>query len=100
AKMAVTQRFYLDLHFTHAWVPTGFGVITHTPSTWGKPAPEVNIVAAMSPRKKKPYDGGEFRITVEDAQLDQIQFAIGLSNLEGRTSWAGRFWDGGGHAGL
>ena len=33
-------------------------------------------------------------------QLDQIQFAIGLSNPAGATSWYGRFRDGGGRAEL
>jgi hypothetical protein len=99
-KMAVTGRFYLDLHFTRAWIPAGLGVITHTESTWGGDKPEINIVAAMSSRKKKPNDGGELRITVEQLQLDHAQFAIGLSNKEGRTSWYGRLWDGAGQAGL
>ncbi len=99
-KMAVTQRFYLDLHFTRAWVPSGLAVITDTRSTWGKPLAEINIVAAMSKRLKTPYDGGEFRITVEDLQIDDVNFALGLSNLLGRTSWYGRFWSGAGHAAL
>jgi hypothetical protein len=99
-KMAVTQRFYLDLHFSHAWVPAGLGVIADTRSTWGKPDAEINIVAAMSKRKKTPYDGGEFRIAVDDLQLDHVNFAIGLSNTAGRVSWYGRVDDGAGRAAL
>jgi hypothetical protein len=99
-KMAVTGRFYLDLHFTRAWVPAGLGVITHTGSTWGSDKPEINIVAAMARRKKSPNDGGEFRITVEQLQLDHVNFAIGLSNKQGQTSWYGKVVDGAGKAGL
>jgi hypothetical protein len=99
-KMAVTHRFHLDLHFTNAWVPTGYGIIGPTRSTWGSAATEVNIVAAMSPKKKTPPDGGELRITVDALQLDDICFGIGFSNLEGGNAWNGRFCNGAGRASL
>jgi hypothetical protein len=93
-KYAVTRDFTLNLHFRHGHVPKGIAVIAPTRSTWMAAKPEVNLVAAMSPRvppeKKKPK-GGEFRVTVEDAQIDDAHFAIGFPDAEGKVAWYAKF---------
>ncbi|MFI5290858.1 MAG: hypothetical protein ACHQ17_14455, partial [Polyangia bacterium] len=75
-KYALTRKFHLTLHFRHAHVPRGFAVIAPTRSTWGSETPEINLVAAMSPKIKLPPSGGELRIVVDDVTIDDVHFAI------------------------
>lgn len=88
AKTALTagRHFYLTLHFPRAYVPSGWAVIAPTRSTWGSARPEVNIVAAMSPRKKSEPSGA-FVIRVDDVELGAMGFAMGFSGLDGKPSW-------------
>lgn len=104
AKYAVTRNFTLNLHFGHGHLPKGIAVVAPTRSTWASAKPEVNIVAAMSPRvpadKNAKRKGGEFRITVEDAQIDDAHFAIGFPGLDGKVAWYGKFAEASARASL
>lgn len=93
-RYAVTRRFHLTLHFARARIPTAIAVIAPTHSSRHAAKPEVNIVAAMSPKKPTPPSGGELRITVDDAVLERAHFGIGY------PSWHARFVDGRARAAL
>ena len=56
-KYALSRNFTLDLHFRHAHAPRGIAMIRPTASSWGTATPEVNIVAAMTPKYTGPPTG-------------------------------------------
>lgn len=89
AKTALTagHRFYLTLHFPRAYVPAGWAVIAPTRSTWGQEHSEVNIVAAMSSRKKSEPSGGAFVIRVDEVELGNVGFGMGFSGPDGKPTW-------------
>jgi len=89
AKTALTggHHFYLTLHFPKAYVPSGWAVIAPTRSTWGKTHTEVNIVAAMSSRKKSESTGGAFIIRVDEVELGDVGFGMGFSGPDGKPTW-------------
>jgi hypothetical protein len=90
AKTALTggRQFYLTLHFSHAYIPSGWAVIAPTRSTWGTEKPELNILAAMSARKKVEPTGGAVVILVDDdAELGDMGFAMASSGLDGKPTW-------------
>src|SRR5262249_39253829 len=86
----------LTLHFSSAYIPSGWGIIAPTRSTWGEAKTEINIVAAMSSRKKVESTGGAVIINVDDAELGDVGFAMASSGLDGKPSWWGKV--GGVHA--
>lgn len=94
-KFAATRNFNLDLHFRHGHVPKGIAIIAPTRSSWAAPKQEVNIVAAMSPKippdKNAKKKGGEVRITVDDAIIDDAHFAIGYPGPDGKVAWYAKF---------
>ncbi len=89
AKTALTagHHFFLTLHFPHARVPSGWAVIAPTRSTWGDEKVDINLVAAMSPRKKPESTGGAFVIRVDEVELGKIGFAMAFSEPGGQPSW-------------
>jgi hypothetical protein len=106
-RFALTRNFTLDLHFGKAHIPKVVAVIAPTRSSWDEPVREVNLVAAMSSRVKTPprpkgapVGGGELRITVEDAQIDDAHFAIGFPDAQGKLAWSTRFTEAAAHASL
>ena len=103
AKYAFTQKFHLNLHFANGRVPRGLAVIAPTRSSWGSDKSEVNLLAAMGPRRSSPpgvNPGGEFRIQVDGVRLENVDFGIGFPNKDGRASWSGRVVDAQGQASL
>ncbi|MDB4965603.1 MAG: hypothetical protein JWN44_1292 [Myxococcales bacterium] len=84
------RHFFLTLHFPRGYIPSGWAVIAPTRSTWGQDKPEVNIVAAMSPRKKVESTGGAVIIRVDEVELGDIDFGMGFSGLDGKPSWWGK----------
>jgi hypothetical protein len=100
ARFAATRNFTLNLHFSNGHIPKVIAVIAPTRSTWGGKN-EVNLVAAMSPRvPSKPSTGGELRISVDEAVIDDAHFAIGFPNTEGQVSWYGKFSEASARASL
>jgi hypothetical protein len=81
------RRLYLTLHFSHARIPGGWGVIGPTRSTWGQEKTETNIVAAMSSKKPSGPSTGAFVIQVDEAELADVGFAMGFSATDGKPSW-------------
>jgi len=89
AKTALTagHHFYLTLHFPNAYIPSGWAVVAPTRSTWGTAHPDVNIVAAMSSRKKSESTGGAVVIRVDEVELGDVGFGMGFSGLDGKPTW-------------
>ena len=89
AKTALTggHQFFLTLHFPSAYIPSGWAVIAPTRSTWGQEKAEINLVAAMSPRKRSEPSGGAFVIRVDEVELGDVDLAMGFSGLDGKPSW-------------
>ncbi|HWE28049.1 MAG TPA: hypothetical protein VHB97_08615, partial [Polyangia bacterium] len=81
------HHFFLTLHFPRAYIPSGWAVIAPTRSTWGSEKPEVNIVAAMSGRKKTEPTGGAVIIRVDECELGDVGFGMGFSGLDGKPTW-------------
>ncbi|HEX8952010.1 MAG TPA: hypothetical protein VF945_09205, partial [Polyangia bacterium] len=89
AKTALTggHHFFLTLHFPRAYIPSGWAVIAPTRSTWGQDKAEVNILAAMSSRKKVEPTGGAVIIRVDEVELGDFGFGMGFSGLDGKPTW-------------
>ena len=89
AKTALTggRHFFLTLHFPRAYIPSGWAMIAPTRSTWGSEKPEINIVAAMSSRKKIEPTGGAVVIRVDDVELGDVGFGMGFSGTDGKPTW-------------
>lgn len=98
--LAGGRSFFLTLHFPRAYIPSGWAVIAPTRSTWGDAKPDVNIVAAMSPRERKEPNHGAFVIRVDEVELGDVGFALGFSTPEGRPSWWAKLDDVHAKAGL
>jgi hypothetical protein len=82
------KRFFLTLHFSHARIPSGWGVIAPTASSWGQEKVDTNIVAAMSSKKiGQPPSLGALVIQVDDAELGDLGFAMASSSVDGKPSW-------------
>lgn len=81
------KRFYLTLHFSNATIPSGWGVIVPTRSTWNSDKSETNIIAAMGARKPKDTNGGAVIIKVDDAELGDVGFAMASPTPDGKLSW-------------
>ena len=92
AKTALTggHHFFLTLHFPRAYIPSGWAVIAPTRSTWGTEKPDVNIVAAMSSRKKLEPTGGAVVIRVDDVELGDIGFAMGFVGARRQADLVGQ----------
>src|SRR4051812_45511407 len=88
-KTALTggHQFFLTLHFPRAYIPSGWAMIAPTRSTWGHEKAEINIVAAMAPRKHTEPTGGAFVIRVDEVELGDVGFAMGFSGLDGKPTW-------------
>ena len=67
-------------------MPSGWAVIAPTRSTWGDEKPDINIVAAMSPRHKVESTGA-FVIRVDEVELGDFGFGMGFSAPDGKPSW-------------
>lgn len=89
AKTALTagHQFFLTLHFPSAYIPSGWAVIAPTRSTWGQEKVEVNLVEAMTPKKKSESTGGAVIIRVDEVVLGDVGFGMGFSGTDGKPSW-------------
>ena|GEM_PF-3853279 len=101
------RAFSITLHFSHVHIPEAMAVIAPTRSGWvpskpGQPPPkqEINILAAMSPQVITPPAGGDFRVILEDLQIDKLYFGIGFPATDGTRSWSARLEDGPARASL
>jgi hypothetical protein len=84
------HHFFLTLHFPRASIPSGWAVIAPTRSTWGEAKPEINLVAAMSAKKKPETTGGAVVIRVDEAEISHVDFAMASAGLDGKASWWAR----------